>query len=97
MTVKFVVAPMLLQLPFPLVALQKRLSEQLQLIRHLSSRSSADVGPFFSLSKKQRRELEVLDAVALYLDRKGDDDSVSVAIDGSNIQNTPPLLYLYLR
>jgi hypothetical protein len=87
MTVKVVrvIAPMLPSLPFPLVALQKRLSEQLQLIRHLSPRSSADVGPFFSLSKKQRRELEVLDAVALYFNRKGDKDSVAVAIDKDSV------------
>lgn len=41
--------------------------------------------PFFGLSKKQHVELEVLDAVALYLDRNGDEGTVAVAIDKDSV------------
>jgi hypothetical protein len=38
-------------------------------------------GPLLKLSPKEQRDLEILDAVALYLDRNGGEDTVAVAFD----------------
>jgi len=59
---------------------QTLLSEQLQLM-HLMPRSGRDGGPLFKLSDKEHRELEILDALALYLDRDGEEDTIAVALD----------------